>query len=147
MSLYGQCGSPAAPGQRTLTLRPRANLTRYHGLFAPNCRLRPRVVPSPRGATRKRRHCTRRKEDADATSAPQAPAVNDDGLPIAPMNWAERLRRVFLIDITTCPRCGGRLRWIADVIDPDVIRTILRHLGAARRWLDAPPSATKFVIY
>jgi hypothetical protein len=32
-------------------------------------------------------------------------------------SWAEpcdgQVRRVFEIDITTCPDCGGRLRWIA----------------------------------
>ena len=39
--------------------------------------------------------------------------LNGDDLPMAPMTWAERLRRVFQIDITTCPECGGRLRWIA----------------------------------
>jgi hypothetical protein len=56
------------------------------------------------------------------------PTLNDDGLPIAPMTWAERLRRVFQIDITTCPECGSRLRWIADVTDPSVIRKILHHI-------------------
>ena len=49
-------------------------------------------------------------------------------MPIAPMTWAERLRRVFRIDISTCPQCGGRLRWIADVTEPTVIRKILLHV-------------------
>jgi hypothetical protein len=44
------------------------------------------------------------------------------------MTWAERLRRVFQIDISTCPECGSRLRWIADVTDPSVIRKILHHI-------------------
>ena len=35
------------------------------------------------------------------------PQLNDDGMPIAPMTWAERLRRVFRFDITLCPDCGG----------------------------------------
>jgi hypothetical protein len=33
--------------------------------------------------------------------------------PLAPMTWAQRLKRVFAIDIETCPDCGGRLRVIA----------------------------------
>jgi hypothetical protein len=35
---------------------------------------------------------------------------------------------VFDIDITNCPRCGGRLRVIADITDPDTIRKILNHV-------------------
>jgi hypothetical protein len=36
--------------------------------------------------------------------------------------------RVFEFDITLCPHCGGRLRVIADVTDPDIIRQILDHI-------------------
>jgi hypothetical protein len=35
---------------------------------------------------------------------------------------------VFDIDISVYPLCGGTLRVIADVTDPDVIQTILAHL-------------------
>ena len=101
-----------------LVPRPRAHLTRYHGVFAPNCRLRARVVPSaPGAASRKCRHGT--CQEASRTLNPQ---LNDDGMPIAPMTWAERLRRVFRFDITLCPDCGGQLRWIADVTEPTLIR-------------------------
>ena len=48
--------------------------------------------------------------------------------PKAPLTWAERLRRVLGIEITVCPHCGGRLRVIADVTDPDVIDQILEHV-------------------
>ena len=40
----------------------------------------------------------------------------------APLTWAERLRRVFNIDIATCPLCGGTMRIIADITDPDIIQ-------------------------
>jgi hypothetical protein len=43
---------------------------------------------------------------------------------------------VFNIDISVCPLCGGTLRVIADVTDPDVIQTILAHLKQR-----APPVA------
>jgi rRNA maturation protein Nop10 len=29
------------------------------------------------------------------------------------MTWAQRLKRVFAIDIEACPHCGGTLRVIA----------------------------------
>ena len=114
-----------------LVPRPRAHLTRYHGVFAPNCRLRARVVPSPRGTAARKRQQTKARK---ASSPPILPALNDDGLPLAPMTWAQRLRRVFEIDITTCPDCGGRLRWIDDVTEPALIHKILLHVQAR-----APP--------
>ncbi len=39
-----------------------------------------------------------------------------------------RLKRVFQIDIETCPDCGGTLRVIACIEDPPLIRTILTHV-------------------
>ena len=39
------------------------------------------------------------------------------------------MRRVLALDVLACPRCGGRLRVIATVQDPAVVRTILAHLG------------------
>ena len=44
-------------------------------------------------------------------------------------SWAELLRRVFAIDVLTCPSCGSRRRLIALITDPPVLRKILRHLG------------------
>jgi hypothetical protein len=46
----------------------------------------------------------------------------------AAMTWAQRLKRVFGIDIETCPACGGALRIIACIEDPAVINKILTHL-------------------
>jgi hypothetical protein len=39
--------------------------------------------------------------------------------------WADLMRRAFDIDVLACPRCGGRLRLIVTVEDPDAIRAIL----------------------
>ena len=71
---------------------PRVNLTRYHGVFAPHHHLREQVAPARRG----RRH---------AVSAAERPA---DGH--AAMTWAQRLKRVFKIDIETCETCGGKCK-------------------------------------
>jgi len=43
------------------------------------------------------------------------------------MNWAQRLKRVFAIDIESCPDCGGKLRVIACIEDPQLITKILAH--------------------
>jgi hypothetical protein len=46
------------------------------------------------------------------------------------MTWAERLKRVFNIDITICSRCGGAVSIIACIEDPSIITKILAHLDA-----------------
>jgi len=45
------------------------------------------------------------------------------------MTWAQRLRRVFHIDIETCTACGGAVRVMASIEDPTVIGKILAHVG------------------
>jgi hypothetical protein len=46
------------------------------------------------------------------------------------MTWAQRLKRVFGIDIETCAVCGGAMRIVACIEDPAVIEKILAHLDA-----------------
>jgi ribosomal protein S27E len=103
---------------------PRVNLTRYHGVFAPNHRLREQVTPARRG-----------RRSAETTDEP-APA------PHVSMTWAQRLKRVFKIDILTCEHCGGPVKVIASIEDPVVIKKILNHL--ARRAEAATPAFRPF---
>ena len=46
------------------------------------------------------------------------------------MTWAQRLKRVFGIDIETCPVGGKEVQVVACVEDPVVIEKILTHLDA-----------------
>ena len=48
----------------------------------------------------------------------------------AAMTRAQRLKRAFNIDIETCGRCGGSVRAIASIEDPD---RILDHLRRSER--------------
>jgi len=46
------------------------------------------------------------------------------------INWARLLKRVFDIDMHTCPNCGGgELKIIAAILVRPVIEKILTHLG------------------
>ena len=47
------------------------------------------------------------------------------------MSWAELLKRVFKIDVEICPKCKGKMKIIASIQDPGVIRKILNHLKLA----------------
>jgi hypothetical protein len=44
------------------------------------------------------------------------------------MTWAQRLKRVFNIDVSVCPKCGGEARVIASIEDQQIIDKILAHL-------------------
>jgi hypothetical protein len=37
------------------------------------------------------------------------------------MSWAKRLKRVFAIELESCAHCGGKLRVIASIEEPEVI--------------------------
>ena len=113
--------------------RPRHNIVRYHGVFAPNAKMRKLIVP-------KRRKRRTGKEDSK-TDKTLSNATGQDEL-ISPLSWAQRLKRVFNIDITLCPLCGGTMRVIADITDPDVIQKILNHVEA-----QPPPLKTATVIH
>jgi len=39
------------------------------------------------------------------------------------------MQRAFDLDVLACPRGGGRMRLLVTIEDPQVIRTILAHLG------------------
>ena len=44
------------------------------------------------------------------------------------MTWAQRLKRIFNIDIETCRKCGGAVKVITCIEDPVVIKKIFMHL-------------------
>jgi hypothetical protein len=56
------------------------------------------------------------------------------------MSWAQRLRRVFNIDIETCERCGGAMKIVACIVDPAVIRKLLRRAAPAGPHTQPPPA-------
>jgi len=84
---------------------PRLNLTRFHGVFAPNSPHRARITPGRRGGGAKP---TKSAQTEDRTPAEQRSA----------MRWAKRLKRVFQIDVEICPNCGGTVKIIASIEDP-----------------------------
>ena len=44
------------------------------------------------------------------------------------ITWAQRLKRVFNVDVETCRACGGTAKVIACIEDPVIIKKILKHL-------------------
>jgi hypothetical protein len=70
--------------------RTGVNLTRYHGVFAPNHGMRSQIVPSQRG-----------RGAADGAGQGRATPKH------VSMSWAQRLKRVFGIEIQRCDSLRG----------------------------------------
>ena len=101
---------------------PRLNLIRYHGVLAPNATDRAAIVPGPQ-AEADEETCNGRHAELPSTYR---------------RSWATLLARVFRIDVTKCPDCGGPMRIIAALTGPSSIRHCLQGMGLPAR---APPIA------
>jgi len=99
-----------------MTPRPETNLLICHGVLAPRARWRGRVVVYGRMA-----------QEPTAALAPAPDGAREQTKPRS-RTWAALMHRAFGIDVLACAQCGGRLRLIATLHDPAVIRKILAHL-------------------
>ena len=80
------------------------------------------------------------------------PAISEKRLSLASngnvvygQTCAQRLKRVFGIEIDRCEKCGGKVKVIACIEDPEVIDKILKHLGldeSSTTHNRSPPKAT-----
>ena len=124
--------SPFGPraGQKELTLqgampRPRLHRIRFHGVLAPNAKLRALVVPHRPEASAQRPKPT----ECEAGCAHHRPVR---------LSWVKLLERVFESDMEYCPNCSGDLKIIAVILEAPVIKRILKRVGLQAR---VPPRA------
>ena len=103
--------------------RPRTNLTLYHGVLAPNARLRADVVAYGRDTESTTVPSPSNSAEEAATKGPPA-----CGLWI----WANLMRRTFAIDVLACTTCGGRLELVSVITCPATAASIAAHLRRHR---------------
>ena len=118
-----------------MTPRPETNLLICHGVLAPRARWRERVVAYGRVAPEPTALAPPFAADPDGTGVKSSPRA---------WSWAALMHRAFGIDVLACAHCGGRLRLIATLHDPAVIRKILAHLALANSGQSpgpAPPAS------
>jgi hypothetical protein len=89
-------------------------LARYYGFYSNKSR-----------GQRRRQNAA--ADQSPAHSCPDA-VQNDDFRRFSRRAWARLIRKVFLADPLTCPKCGGHLRILGFIDNPCVIEKILRHL-------------------
>ncbi len=148
---------------------PRFPLVRYHGVFAPNSPWRVAVVPlrsacagvkvkacaTSAARTREGTDATETSTTATATATTaRGEAKGDDGWMWTPdgaappaavrtsgrMDWATLMHRVWGWDVLGCPRCEGRLQFIAVITQRAVIERILTHVGLSAARIVAAPA-------
>jgi len=86
-------------------------------VFAPNSKHRIQVTPARWGKGKQKVSGQDKTPDERRTA----------------MTWAQRLKRVFTIDVETCAHCGGSVKVIACIEDQQVINKILAHLKERER--------------
>ena len=137
---------------------PRFPLQRLSGVFGPRSPFRATVVPRETGSAgatprlpRARKKRTAKKPDVaspfvasgDATSPERVGGDSENAVRNRPrtslgnggvkrvgsrIEWAQLLRRIYLVDVLACP-CGGRRAIVADIADSEVVVALLAHLG------------------
>ena len=107
----------------SLIPRPRVHLIRFHGVFAPHCKYRSLVTPDHSNEINTISRTEQKKAKKPYT-----------------MGWAKMLKRVFDIDIQICSKCGGQIKIISSIHNPQVIKKILTHIGESSTVPELSPS-------
>ena len=98
------------------------NQIRYNGVFAPGSEWRSEIVRSL-----KKKKATGEEESHEEYSPPYK------------YSWSFLLKRVFDLNLDCCQKCGGNLKFISSIEDPDVIKKMLSHVGISTD----PPNISK----
>jgi hypothetical protein len=99
--------------------RPRAHLTRYHGVLAPAFAARAQIVPGGNAGQAEVERVAK-TDEVEGAKKPRQPGR---------FPWASLIWRVFLKDVLECARCSGRMEIVAAATSPAGIVRILEHMG------------------
>lgn len=85
-------------------------------MLAPNYKYRQLIVPQKKG-------------DLGVTLPCSNENYKNEKVKDKRTTWAKLLKRVFYVDVETCGVCGGKVKIIAAIKKPEVIKKILNHIG------------------
>jgi hypothetical protein len=119
---------------------PQTNMIRYHGVLAPASKLRKQVV---RDRSKRETPVASMVPAESSKQAEREVPVGvagriglDEDLGPRRMSWAELMKRVFSLDVLECPECKGRMKVIATITEPEVVR---KFLGSIDLPTELPP--------
>ncbi len=85
-----------------------------------------------------RRYSSQSSSDSKPMSTPAGLPCRVMMISRATASCARRLKRVFGVEVEVCARCGGKLKIIASIEEPEVIAKILSHRNARPRASTSP---------
>lgn len=89
----------------------------------------------------------KRRKAQDAGEAPDTiEEFNEIPASTAKRAWARPIKHVYEVDPLVCPRCGGTMRILAFIEQPEVIAKILMHLGLWLAHVHSPPAGVPVAI-
>ena len=98
---------------------PKMHQIRYNGVFAPASPIRSKIILNPEKKN---------------------PEPCDEGKdPNSYISWSKLMSRIFNLDMDKCPKCGGRMKVIAQIQDRNSIDRFLKHIGKST---DPPDTVT-----
>ena len=89
-----------------------------------------RIVRRVPGKQVRRSSSSRHSAATAAVAAAPMTKATTDTQRARRLSWAQLLRRVWSLDVLDCPRCHGRMRLLAVIIDEQVAQKILAHAAA-----------------
>ena len=107
---------------------PNKHLVRFYGAYANRVR----------SETSARNDSAEHEEEREDEAPPRRPAMRK--------RWAELIYRIYEVDPLTCRRCGEKMKIIAFITEPAVIRRILDHLERNAR-PRAPPDTSEITVH
>ena len=124
---------------------PRIHRHRYHGVLAPNARLRSTVVsigrPGPDEIAVDAESCPAPDPPSHPVAPPRPSCPTAPSTTLAPtppsrstrMGWAQLLARIYEVLPLLCPACGGEMRILSFITLPSTLERILLHLDLPHR--------------
>ncbi len=108
-------------------------MIRYHGAPAPNARLRSQVVPQQQPKPKPKPSPLAEASAAALGDAHQQGLFGEGEQKPLRHSWAFLLRHVFLVDVSTCPGCAGRMKWLKVCRERRDIHRVMRAHGLEPR--------------
>ncbi|SMF84508.1 transposase [Pseudobacteriovorax antillogorgiicola] len=103
---------------------PYKHQVNYYGCLSSHSKLSPKIVGGSVVGS-----CGQGDLQQECKNDGEAEVESDDSSASRYIPWAELLKRTFGIELSTCPKCGGRVRVIAAIMEVEAITKILNHVG------------------
>ena len=114
---------------------PRIHRHRYHGVLAPNARLRPRVIVLGRAEPDAGAHAPADEEPTEASRAApsRAAPTTSSRRSSSRIPWARLLARIYEVLPLLRVSCGGEMKVLSFLTEPATVQAILVHLDLPHR--------------